>query len=154
MSPRMSHYACSLCRCWPVNCIFWHIETLDWLFRHYSGQSCNCIKIGGHVALLSGPTVFPMLWLNWSQPGTLRISLPVSDLWLCCGRGFTRMVRVQSKISLKFNNINFAKLYLNLHNLQISFPFCYRFQITWYVHAQPNLGGEGRDCARRLTLIA
>ena len=24
---------------WPVNCIFWPIETLNWLFRHYSGQS-------------------------------------------------------------------------------------------------------------------
>ena len=39
MSPRMSQYACSLCRLWPVNCIFWPMETLDWLFRHYSGQS-------------------------------------------------------------------------------------------------------------------
>ena len=39
LSPRMSHYACSLCRFWPVNCIFRAIKTLDWLFRHYSGQS-------------------------------------------------------------------------------------------------------------------
>ena len=29
---------------------------LNWLFRHYS-RPVNCIKIGGHVALLSDPTV-------------------------------------------------------------------------------------------------
>ena len=29
---------------------FWPIETLNWLFRHYSSQSWNCINIGGHVA--------------------------------------------------------------------------------------------------------
>ena len=39
MSPRMSQYACPLCRFWPVNSIFWPMETLDWLFRHYPGQS-------------------------------------------------------------------------------------------------------------------
>ena len=39
LSPRMSHHACSLCRSWPVNCIFWPIETLDWLVCHYSGHS-------------------------------------------------------------------------------------------------------------------
>ena len=39
VSPRMSHYACSLCWFWPANCIFWPIKTLNWLFRHYSGQS-------------------------------------------------------------------------------------------------------------------
>ena len=50
----MSHYACSLCRFWPVNCLFWPIGTLNWLFRHYSIWPVNCIKIGGHVALLSG----------------------------------------------------------------------------------------------------
>ena len=33
--PHMSHYACSLCRFWPV----------------------NCTKIGGHVELPSDPTV-------------------------------------------------------------------------------------------------
>ena len=26
------------CRFWRVNCIFWPIETLNWQFRHYSGQ--------------------------------------------------------------------------------------------------------------------
>ena len=29
--PRISHYACSLCIIWPI-------ETLDWIFFHYSGQ--------------------------------------------------------------------------------------------------------------------
>ena len=28
VSPRMSHYACSLCMFWPVRWIFWPIETL------------------------------------------------------------------------------------------------------------------------------
>ena len=53
----MSHYACSLCRFWPVNCIFWPIKTLAippllW--------PVNCIKIGEHVALLSDPTVYSL----------------------------------------------------------------------------------------------
>ena len=31
-SPRNSHYTCSLCRLWPVFCIFWLIKALYWLF--------------------------------------------------------------------------------------------------------------------------
>ena len=77
----MSHYACSLCRFWPVNCmfwpvncIFWPIETLHWLFRHYS---VNCIKIGGYVALLSGPTVYS-LYCAYTIEGVDIVNTPVS----------------------------------------------------------------------------
>ena len=46
----MSHYACQLAFSQPVNCIFCPIRILNW-------QPVKCINIGGHVALLSGPTV-------------------------------------------------------------------------------------------------
>ena len=36
----------------PVNCIFWPIETLNWLLA-----AVNCMNIGGHVTLLSDATV-------------------------------------------------------------------------------------------------
>ena len=53
----MSHYASSLCTFLSVNCFFWPIN-------RNAGQAIpplfwpvNCIKIGGHVALLSDLTV-------------------------------------------------------------------------------------------------
>ena len=40
-----------LCR---IQLHFWPIETVKWLFCHYSGRSITS-KVGGHVQLLSGP---------------------------------------------------------------------------------------------------
>lgn len=40
-----------------VNCTFWPIETLNWLFRYDSVWSVDCINIGVNVWLLSGPAV-------------------------------------------------------------------------------------------------
>ena len=67
VSSCISHYACCPPLLWPVNDIFWPINTLYWLAAPPSGQSTAyfCIKIRGHVAPLSGTSVYlPILWLN------------------------------------------------------------------------------------------
>ena len=56
---RMSHYLSSLYRFWPVNCVFWPIESLNMAVPPFLWP-INCLKIGGHDELLSGPAVYAL----------------------------------------------------------------------------------------------
>ena len=61
----MTHYGCSLCRFWPVNCIFWPIETLHELAVPPLFWPVNCIKNRGSCCTAKLPVyLFPILWWN------------------------------------------------------------------------------------------
>ena len=48
----MSPYACSLCRFWAINCIFWPIETLKYTARNGrldASLLSRCAKLVGFI---------------------------------------------------------------------------------------------------------
>ena len=78
----MSHYAPSLCRFWPINCVFWPIETLNLAVPPLLWP-VNCIKIGRHVALQSGPAVYSLYCDHVLRAGLRDVSTQISPCSPC-----------------------------------------------------------------------